>query len=174
MKKKKIIIAGGLKTSYDVLMKFYEKYAEEKYDIYVFWYGEKWKDYAGYYPCNDVIDEIKHEKKVLYGLRNPRHKRHNVYPINDINSEESISCLKKINADCLIVLSWSQVFSKEVLDVVDCYNFETFTLGELVKTNQFIKDKLKYINPKLILTSWNNLLIKLNKTHKLEINELGF
>ena len=56
----------------------------------------------------------------------------------------------------------------------DCYNFETFTLGELVKTNQFIKDKLKYINPKLILTSWNNLLIKLNKTHKLEINELGF
>ena len=55
----------------------------------------------------------------------------------------------------------------------ESYNFETFTLGELVKTNQFIKDKLKYIDPKLILNSWNELLIKLSKTEKLEIINLG-
>ena len=83
--------------------------------------------------------------------------------INLMSNKEILNSIIK-NFDSVLSNIWS----------FDCYNFETFTLGELVKTNQFIKDKLKYINPKLILTSWNNLLIKLNKTQKLEINELGF
>ena len=46
-----------------------------------------------------------------------------------------------------------------------CFNFE------FIKSNKFIKDRLKYIDPKLILKSWNDLLIKMHKIQKLDVKE---
>jgi len=47
----------------------------------------------------------------------------------------------------------------------ECYNFN------FIKSNMFIKDKLKYIDPKLILESWNQILVNIHKTKKIEYDE---
>ena len=50
------------------------------------------------------------------------------------------------------------------------WNYESYNF-EFIKSNKFIKDKLKYIDPKLLLNSWNELLFNISKIHRLEYNE---
>ena len=50
------------------------------------------------------------------------------------------------------------------------WNYESYNF-EFIKSNKFIKDKLKYIDPKLLLNSWNELLLNISKIHRLEYNE---
>lgn len=50
------------------------------------------------------------------------------------------------------------------------WNYESYNF-EFIKSNKFIKDKLKYIDPKLLLNSWNELLLNISKIHRLEYSE---
>ncbi len=42
-----------------------------------------------------------------------------VYEISNINSDESLEIIKKLNPDMMCVIGWSQILSKDVLDTAD-------------------------------------------------------
>ena len=66
--------------------------------------------------------------------------------------------------------SLSEIINNFDSVLLNIWNYESYNL-DFIKSNKFIKDKLKYIDPKLILNSWNELIINIQKIHQLEYDD---
>jgi methionyl-tRNA formyltransferase len=95
----KIIFISGVKFGYDVL----ESILQNNWKIHTsFSYlPEKKKFYSDYANFENLTKK--------YGVN---HKQ-----VNNINDQENIELIKKINPDLILVLGWSQLLKKEIIEI---------------------------------------------------------
>ncbi len=102
---------------------------------------------------NSIISKDKYFNPILHHLIITPYLLESNY-IDLMNNKDILNeIIKKF--DSILSNIWSY----------ESYNFE------FIKSNMFIKDKLKYIDPKLILNSWNEILVSIHKTKKIEYSE---
>ncbi len=102
---------------------------------------------------NSIVCKDKYFNPILHHLIITPYLLESNY-IDLMNNKDVLNEIIK-NFDSVLSNIWSY----------ESYNFE------FIKSNMFIKDKLKYIDPKLILNSWNEILISIHKTKKIEYND---
>jgi len=95
----KIIFISGVKFGFDVLESILEK--DWKIEASFSYLPEKKKFYSDY--ANFETLTKKHH--IL-------HKQ-----VNNINDQENIDLIKKINPDLILVIGWSQLLKKEIIDI---------------------------------------------------------
>jgi len=95
----KIIFISGVKFGYDVL----ESILQNNWKIHTsFSYlPEKKKFYSDYANFENLTKK--------YGVN---HKQ-----VNNINDQENIDLIKKINPDLILVIGWSQLLKKEIIEI---------------------------------------------------------
>jgi len=95
----KIIFISGVKFGYDVLESILEN--NWKIDTSFSYLSEKKKfysDYANFENLTKKYDVI--------------HKQ-----VNNINDQENVDLIKKINPDLILVIGWSQLLKKEIIEI---------------------------------------------------------
>ena len=102
---------------------------------------------------NNIINKDKYFNPILHHLIITPYLLESNY-INLMSNKDILNEIIK-NFDSILSNIWNY----------ECYNFN------FIKSNMFIKDKLKYIDPKLILESWNQILVNIHKTKKIEYDE---
>ena len=102
---------------------------------------------------NNIINKDKYFNPILHHLIITPYLLESNY-INLMSNKDILNEIIK-NFDSILSNIWNY----------ECYNFN------FIKSNMFIKDKLKYIDPKLILESWNQILVNIHKTQKIEYDE---
>jgi methionyl-tRNA formyltransferase len=95
----KIIFISGVKFGFDVLESILEK--NWKIIASFSYLPEKKKFYSDYANFENLAKK--------YGVI---HKQ-----VNNINDKENIDLIKKINPDLILVIGWSQLLKKEIIDI---------------------------------------------------------
>ena len=95
----KIIFISGVKFGYDVLESILEN--NWKIDTSFSYLPEKKKFYSDYADFENLTKKYD----VI-------HKQ-----INNINDQENIDLIKKINPDLILVIGWSQLLKKEIIEI---------------------------------------------------------
>tara|TARA_Y100000996_G_C22553603_1_gene654685 strand:- start:876 stop:1796 length:921 start_codon:yes stop_codon:yes gene_type:complete len=95
----KIIFISGVKFGFDVLESILEK--DWKIEASFSYLPEKKKFYSDY--AN--FETLTKQYHIL-------HKQ-----VNNINDQENIDLIKKINPDLILVIGWSQLLKKEIIDI---------------------------------------------------------
>ena len=99
---------------------------------------------------NNIIPKEDYFNPILHHLIITPYLLESNY-LNLMNNKDVLNQLI-MNFDSILSNIWSY----------ECYTFD------FLKINKFIKDKLKYIDPKLLLDSWKKLLVKVHNSNKLE------
>lgn len=102
---------------------------------------------------NNIINKEKYFNPILHHLIITPYLLESNY-INLMSNKDILNEIIK-NFDSILSNIWHY----------ESYNFN------FIKSNMFINDKLKYIDPKLILDSWNQILTNIHKSQKVEYDE---
>lgn len=95
----KIIFIGGVKVSYEIL----ERILEENWDVkLIFSYeNDKKKNFSDFKDLTELADK--------YNIPNVQ--------VKNINDTTNIEMIKKIKPDLILVMGWSQILKKEIIEI---------------------------------------------------------
>ncbi len=102
---------------------------------------------------NNILSKEEYFNPILHHLIITPYLLESNY-LNLMNNKDVLNQII-MNFDSILSNIWSY----------ECYTFD------FLKINKFIKDKLKYIDPKLILESWKQILFKVHNSNKLEYED---